>query len=315
MFAVPVDAFSATVLVGQGDRFRIDPSPTGDDTFETLAELRHHVERHGVTGWRELLTATIHRLVDHTGFDLAPCSVGVRTEIPRSVGLAGSSAIVIAAIRALLAFHGAPRLEPDELSALALSVETDVLGIPAGLQDRVVQATGAPVLMRFGPEHRRDVHGFTVGTYETIRPAAAIELMIAALPASAEPSGLAHAGLHQRHLAGDRALRTATAALAASALDAAAAWKAGDAGALGKTMDDTFDIRAGMMELRADHRTMVDATRQAGGHANFAGSGGSVSIVSPDPSKAGAIRRALEILGCVVISCEFGGAGTGRGRG
>lgn len=315
MFAVPVDTFSATVLVSREDGFRIDPSPTGDDTFETLAEVRRHVERHverhGVTGSRELLTATIHRLVGHTGIDLPPCSISVRTDIPRSVGLAGSSAIVIAAIRALLAFHGAPRLEPDELSALALSVETDVLGIRAGLQDRVVQATGEPVLMCFGPEHRRDVRGFTVGTYETIRPTAAIELMIAALPASAEPSGLAHAGLHRRHLAGDPALRTATAALAACALDAAAAWKAGDARSLGRAMDDTFDIRAEMMELRADHRTLVDVTRQAGGHANFAGSGGSVSIVSPDRSKAGAIRRALENLGCVVISCEFGGAGTG----
>lgn len=311
MFAVPVDAFSATVLVSQADHFRIAPSPTEDDTFGTLADLRSHVEHHGVTGSRELLLATIHRLVDHTGLDLTPCSIGVRTGIPRSVGLAGSSAIVIAAIRALLAFHGAPTLDPDELSALALSVETDVLGIRAGLQDRVVQASGEPVLMRFGPEHRRDVHGFTVGTYETIHPASKIELMIAALPASAESSDLPHAGLHERHLAGDPALRRATASLAASALDAAAAWEAGDALGLGRAMDDTFDIRCEMMELRTDHRTMVDAARRAGGHANFAGSGGSVSVVSSDPSKRRGIRDALESLGCVVISCEFGGGGGG----
>ena len=67
------------------------------------------------------------------------------SDIPRSVGLAGSSAIVVATLRAL-ARPGDPAPDPLELAKLALLVEQD-LGIVAGLQDRAVQATGEPVLV------------------------------------------------------------------------------------------------------------------------------------------------------------------------
>jgi hypothetical protein len=58
------------------------------------------------------------------------------------VGLAGSSAIITATVRALLAFHHitAAQLPLDELPTLVLSIETNELGINAGLQDRVIQA-------------------------------------------------------------------------------------------------------------------------------------------------------------------------------
>ena len=64
------------------------------------------------------------------------------TTIPRSVGLAGSSAIVIAALRA-----AGVDLEPPEVAELALAIERDDLGIAAGLQDRAVQAFDQPVLV------------------------------------------------------------------------------------------------------------------------------------------------------------------------
>ena len=83
------------------------------------------------------------------GRDFEPrVRIRYRTTIPREVGLAGSSAIVIATLRALAGLAGPP-IDPELLPALALSVETDELGIAAGLQDRVVQTYGGLVFMDF----------------------------------------------------------------------------------------------------------------------------------------------------------------------
>ena len=66
---------------------------------------------------------------------------GVRLEVSarrsrRRVGLAGSSAIVIGALRALGKTVRRTEIPDDDLPRFALACETEELGIPAGLQDR-----------------------------------------------------------------------------------------------------------------------------------------------------------------------------------
>ena len=65
------------------------------------------------------------------------------TNIPRQVGLAGSSAIVTAAFRCLMQFYCLRDLDiPRKLQPqFVLDVETQELQINAGLQDRVVQVS------------------------------------------------------------------------------------------------------------------------------------------------------------------------------
>ena len=86
----------------------------------------------------------------------------LETTIPRQVGLGGSSAIVLATLRALFDLH-ALDVDAGCLAELALAVEAEDLKIPAGPQDRVVQAhegllsmdfasAGAPAWERFDPE-------------------------------------------------------------------------------------------------------------------------------------------------------------------
>jgi glucuronokinase len=55
------------------------------------------------------------------------------------VGLAGSSAIIVATLRCLMEFYDVD-IPPEVQPSLALSVERDELKIGAGLQDRVIQA-------------------------------------------------------------------------------------------------------------------------------------------------------------------------------
>src|SRR3954452_10729270 len=80
---------------------------------------------------------------------VGPVAVDWATTVPREVGLAGSSAIVIAVLRALARATGAT-LGERELARMALAVEAEDLGIAAGLQDRLVQAHEGLAAMDFG---------------------------------------------------------------------------------------------------------------------------------------------------------------------
>lgn len=73
------------------------------------------------------------------------------TDIPRQSGLGGSSAMIIAALRGLFKFYRLPKhyISESEFAKLALSVETNELGIAAGLQDRIVQVYGGMTYMDF----------------------------------------------------------------------------------------------------------------------------------------------------------------------
>ncbi|MET0910974.1 MAG: hypothetical protein ABWZ99_16020, partial [Ilumatobacteraceae bacterium] len=234
-------------------------------------------------------------------------AIDVTTTIPRSVGLAGSSAIVIALLRALQRHAGLPPLPPDELASLALSVEVDELGYAAGLQDRVVQAYGRPMAMRFGPAHTRDVAGLTAGTYEELTDPLPGWLTVAARSTESEPSQTVHRSLRERHDDGDPQVVAAMADLAAAALEAADAIVAGDAPGLGRAMDRTFDIRRSIVDIRPGQREMIDVARRAGAFANFAGSGGAVSVLALDEATSRSVSAGLRAIGCEIIDARAPG--------
>ena len=76
------------------------------------------------------------------------CRISYTSDIPNRLGLAGSSAILTALMKALTQFYALP-IEAPILANLALAAEKSELGIEAGLQDRVVQAFDLPVYMDF----------------------------------------------------------------------------------------------------------------------------------------------------------------------
>lgn len=297
--AVPVRAVGATITVRPAERFELDVR--ANRTFADLAALREHVDRHGYGDGSTLLLAAIRRTAGHLGLDLPPCRISLSTSIPRSVGLAGSSAIVIATIRAMVRATGAPELPADELASLAWEVETEELGIPAGLQDRVVQAHDRPMLMRFGGDRRRTVGGLTAGTYEVIEPESPVGLLIAHRVDTAESSAVAHADLRRVGEADGPVFESIIADLALHAEHAATGLRTGDVEQLGAAMDGSFDARRQLVELRAAHVEMVEVARRAGAHANFSGSGGAITVLAPQTSTAVEVRAALHEIGCQII--------------
>jgi len=100
--------------------------------FDSVNSFLKDQRLHGYYGGMRLIKAAIkkfHEYCRHRGVELPDRSytVSFSTDIPRLVGLAGSSAIVMAMLRALMQFHEMA-LPVEELPGLVLSVEREELG-------------------------------------------------------------------------------------------------------------------------------------------------------------------------------------------
>lgn len=225
-----------------------------------------------------------------TGEPTPALHASVRTTIPREVGLAGSSAIVIATLRALDALLGT-EIGAAALPPLALAAERD-LGIHAGLQDRVAQTHGGLTAMTFGLDGTH--------TARPLDPSRLPPLLLAWDTRGAEHSGTYHGMLRERWDSGEPRVRRAMEVLAEHAAEAADAAERGDAAALGAAMDASFDLRAALGPLPRRHVELVLAARRHGLAVNFAGSGGAVVALCPEVETLAALRADLARQRCHV---------------
>jgi glucuronokinase len=236
----------------------------------------------------ELIDATLARFERDFGFRAEVARW--QTSIPRSVGLGGSSAIVIATLRALCELH-AVELAPDVMAELALSIERDDLGIAAGLQDRVAQCYGGLTFMEFGEPH----------VYERLHPELLPPLLVAWRAHASSESGVIHNDLRTRHDGGEAAVRGAMHELAELARSARGALNHGDHEQLASCADASFDVRQRIMELDPRHVEMVRVARAAGAGVNYTGSGGAVVCVCEDSAHRLTVAQALEAADCETV--------------
>jgi glucuronokinase len=241
----------------------------------------------------ELVTATVSRFAsEHAPAAHDATAVSWETTIPRAVGLGGSSAIVVAVLRALGSLWSVT-LEPLEMAELALRIEVDDLGIAAGLQDRIAQTHDGLTFMDFGSSGPASVR--------PLDPARLPPLLVAWRPDSGGHSGDVHAPLRDRHADGERVVLDAMRALARAARDAARAISDGDHAALCASVDASFDARQSMLTLDPRHVTMIKCARAAGAAANYAGSGGAIVAVCTDEAHRARVRLALARISCETL--------------
>lgn len=297
--AIPVRSVAATVRVAESEAFEIpglDQSPT------SIEELDHTVETSGCGTVQPLVAATLAALWRRFEADVSPVVVDVDTAIPRGVGLAGSSAIVVATIRALIDHQPdrewARRLGTDPwlLASTALDAEATVLGITAGMQDRLVQTVGENLFMDFS-RHSTGHGDPTDKRFRVLGPLPG-SAFVAFLPATAADSGAVHARIDT-----STASFTATMSdLAHTAHDAASAIDAHDTDGLAAAMNATFDLRASCMDLDPAHVAMVIAARRRRAAATYTGSGGAVTVLCSDDDAASNTAAALRRdLGCQIL--------------
>lgn len=305
--SVIVRNFAARVTLYEWPKVEIVWSQDEHSRFDSVQELVRDVRMHGYYGGIRLVKATIKRFVEYCNAKQIPLhkrtfSIRYESNIPRNVGLAGSSAIIVATLRALMAFYEVDI--PNHLQpSLALSVERFELGISAGLQDRVIQVYEGAVYMDFSRDREQadpDI-ALPYGVYEPLDTALLPPLYVAFSADVGEPTYVTHNPLRARYEAGDAAVISAMSKFASLTDEFRTALLQGDRREMGRLIDENFDTRAAIMSLNPDHVAMIEAARATGASAQFAGSGGAIIGICETDKMFAALQKSLGGLGCTVI--------------
>ena len=172
--------FAAKVTIYESPEIEIVPSFQDRMKYASMSELVRDVENNGYYGGLRLMKGAVRKFFDYCVLHQVALpernfSIRYRSTIPRRLGLAGSSALVTAAMRCLMEFYEV-EIPKEILPNLILGVETEELGIAAGLQDRVIQVYEGVVFMDFSREIM-DAQGY--GNYEPLDPGLLPPLFVA----------------------------------------------------------------------------------------------------------------------------------------
>ncbi len=268
--------FEARVELRESGVLQIIPCERESLLFSSVSHLNDEVKQYGYYGGVRLIKAAIKTLSEYCAehnIKLADKNFILRyaSSIPGRLGLAGSSAIITAAMKAMMQFYGIDIAKPV-LANLVLAVEKKELHIGGGLQDRVAQVYGRPVYMNFD-KSLMDAQGY--GEYISFDPMLLPNIYLAYRNNLAEGSEITHNDLGKRFANGDAAL-----------IDAIEKWKAltdevwqrlsnGNKN-IGDLIDRNFDIRKSVIAISQGNMELISAARNSGASAKFTGSGGAI---------------------------------------
>ncbi len=294
--------FTAEVTLWESPELEVLDSEEDRSRFRSLDDLVHQTRLYGYYGGVRLIKAAIKKFAEHFAarnivLPHRNFTLRYRSTIPRLVGMGGSSAIVTAVIRALMRFYGL-EIPNTAIPTLALHAETEELKIPAGLQDRVVQAYEGVVYMDFA-RHLLDTQGH--GRYEPLPKDCLPPLFVAYGAEQAEGTEVTHSDLRSRFDRGDPAVVGAMTKFARLAELGREALLRGDTEKLGELMNANFNLRRRIMALKPGQVEMVETARRLGAPCKFAGSGGAVVGLYASAKHFAALRDAYRRLGCKVI--------------
>jgi glucuronokinase len=298
--------FSAKVQLYHTPELEIIPEKMDVDRFNTIEDLAYSVAFNGYYGGLRLIKAAIKVFftysqqcniqLDKRNFTIRYCS-----DIPLRLGLAGSSAIITACFKALMAFYGVSIPKPI-LANLVLSVENKELGIAAGLQDRVAQAYETPIFMDF-EKNIMEQRGF--GEYTPIDPGLLPKLYIAYRRNLSEGTEVVHNNLRARFNIGEQAVIDAMKEWAQLTVQFQEAMQQKDDMEMSRLINRNFDLRRSLIQIERGNIEMVESARAVGASAKFTGSGGAIIGTYRDEKMFGQLKNNLHEQGIEVIKPDI----------
>lgn len=301
--AFTFEQFGATVTIRTGTEGLVLALDSADEMrFSNERELRDAVGGQGLVGGSALLAATSVFFLDELrrrsegaadSLVAAGLGIGFESDIPRQVGLAGSSAIVLATLEALCHLT-ATDIDPEIRADMALDVETDLLGIVAGPMDRVIQSCRGFMYMDFQKPRGE-------ASYLRVDPALLPPIFLAYDTSPGESSGKVHGEVKKRYEAGDPLVKRVVENLPQLADEGHQSLLRGDHVRLMRLVDENFDLRASIWSVSARQREMVELGREAGAAVKFAGSGGAVVGIFSEESKYPVVESAYHRAGFEVF--------------
>lgn len=225
-----------------------------------------------------------------------PFVLSFESDIPFQGGLSGSSALIIAALRAWCRWFAMP-LPARRIAELALEVEMDVLGIRAGALDRVVQAHDGLLAMDFA-------RPFEPGAAERLDVGLLPPMLLAWHGVPGTSSGDVHGPVYARFEAGDDEVRSAMDELVRNADAGRDALLAGDHETFRACIDRNFELRSRVFPIADADRALVELGRGAGAACKLPGSGGCVLMVCRDEAHRDEVERACREAGFESLAPE-----------
>ena len=306
--------FRAEVTLYETPELEILPSEKDRSCFKSISGLVRDVGLHGYYGGIRLLKATVKTFYDYCQehqIELHGKNFTIRYEsdIPHGVGLAGSSAIITACLRALMAYYGVSI--PKYVQAnLVLAAEVAELQIPAGLQDRVTQVYEGLVYMDFA-RAIMDKQGY--GNYEPLDPKLLPKLYIAYRDDLSEPTERFHNNIRHRFDLGEPKVVRAMKFWANLADKVKKCLFNRELDRIGELLNANFDRRRQIYRISKENVGMVEAARTTGASAKFTGSGGAIVGTYTDERTFAELRKRLRKLNIKVIKPRIvPGAGNTR---
>jgi glucuronokinase len=294
--------FSAEVVLYESPELEIIGSEKDQSCFASIGGLVRDVKLHGYYGGIRLLKATVKRFFDYCADNQIQLhnknfTLRYQSDIPHSVGLAGSSAIITACMRALMTFYGVAVPKPVQ-AGLILSAEKDELGISAGLQDRVIQVYEGLVYMDFDEALlKKQGHG----VYEPMDAKLLPKLYVAYRDDSSEPTEIFHNHIRVRFEQGEKKVHDAMRYWARLTDRFRKSLESQDLKSMNEYINANFDRRRKIYTISDDNIQMVEAARSVGTSAKFTGSGGAIVGLYKDEKMYTQLKKAFVKTGVRVI--------------
>lgn len=302
IIAITVKNFFASVSLQESDELRIETHDQDANVYRDVSELVERIELYGFYGGVRLVQAAIKTFYDHCqdqNIRLKDKSFTIRYDstIPRQIGLGGSSAIITAAMRALMKFYKV-KIPVEVLPSLILDAELKELGINAGLMDRVIQVYEGCVYMDLD---KKVIEKKGHGLYEPLDPKLLPELYIAYKPELGKVSGQVLDDIRIGFVRGNGFVMDTLIRLAEIADTGKQALLQRNFEKFHELMNQNFDLRSQIMKISESNFEMIQAARKCGASAKFAGSGGSIIGMYTGEDMFSRLKTDLEKLKAVVI--------------
>ena len=294
--------FGVDLKLSESARMRFVPGEVDDATFDPPEKLVHDLRLYGYYGGIRMLKAVAKRFFEYCfdhGIAIPPrnFTAEYKINIPRLVGLSGSSAICSAMLKALMRFYCVDI--PQEFApTICLEAEKYELGINCGFQDRVIQMYNGLVFMDF-EQSFVETHNF--GRYERLDPQVLPRVYVAFDPNRAEESGKAHKKVKSLFEAKKPDILAAMTEFADIAQRGRDALVAGRMEEIASLVNANFDLRDRIFNVSEQNRNMVMVARSAGASAKFAGSGGAIVGTYEDDAQFIHLQKRLSTIGCTTI--------------
>jgi galactokinase/mevalonate kinase-like predicted kinase len=228
-----------------------------------------------------------------------PARIEYASEIPLQSGLAGSTALVVALVRAFLAWQHRT-LAPHALAETARAIEWTRMGIVCGFGDQYMATFGGLTYLDF----RDKAHGSAAepppwATVEPLHGLTPLLPFVLAFTGVRHHSGAVHRPIRERWLAGDPAVVTGYARVAAAAREGKQALLVGDWPRFGALMNENHDVQRGLGGSGESNEKLIAAALAAGAlGAKLAGAGDGGTIVAlVRPGQEASLERALRAEG------------------